>query len=116
MLTIDITINGRTIHKFLIGRGPQWPDGRHAYTIFDNNFRDLGVVAHDRENGALALSIDALKMIDHHYGKEGPDARTTEEKLQVIRQVARDMMTDPDTVRELERRSKELSGRVFQVK
>jgi len=75
MLTIDITINGKTIHKFLVGRGPELSDVRTSYTVFDNDYKQLGLLTHDRKDRALGLAMEALRMIDNNYGKEGPEVR-----------------------------------------
>ena len=72
MLTIEITINGRTIHKYLVGRGPSIKsDTKHLYTIFDNDWKQLGIVEHDPDERGLNLAKKSLDMILHTYGNEG---------------------------------------------
>lgn len=71
-LELDITINGRTVHKFIVGHGPTLDTGDTIYTIFDNDMKDLGMVNHRREDRALILAKKTIEMILHHYGQDGP--------------------------------------------
>lgn len=71
MLTVEITINGRTVHKYLVGHGPTLETGEVIYTIFDNEWKQLGLVNHDPKDRALILSKKVIEMILFHYGNEG---------------------------------------------
>jgi hypothetical protein len=72
MLTIDITINGRTIHKYLVCRSEApLQDDAYNYSIHDNDGRHLGEVAHSQADKALTLSLKVLGLIKSKYGVDG---------------------------------------------